>query len=79
MNINEFSNSHSSSNVSLNSFTKDKKNILININGCLSDIEIDENEGIVVNKLNLERLSKIENNNLSIVFDNFDSMIGLDW
>lgn len=74
----ENTNSFSSSNVSFNSLKKDQKSNLSNTNDCLSDIEIDEDEGFVVTKLNLDRLSKIEKNNLSIVFDNFDSILGLD-
>ena len=72
---NSFTNNNSS--LSFNSLRKSEKNISTS-NDCLSDIEIDEEEGFVVNKLNLERFKKVEKNNLSILFDNFDAMLGLD-
>jgi len=83
MNLNKvenFDDSHSFSNssISFNSLKRSDKNIT-NSNEFLSDIENEEEEDCFMEKkLNLERLKKTEKNNLSIIFDNLDSILGYD-
>jgi len=62
---------------SVNSIRKNEKS-LSNSNDNSSDNDIDQDEFMFKNEINFERLAKIEKNNLSIICDNFDEMIGLD-
>lgn len=54
---------------------RNEKNISYS-NDCLSDVDIDDEEGFKINNINIERISKVENReNLSIIFDKFDDLL----